>query len=142
MTSKMLAVLAVAALALTALAAPAGAAKKASKSQLAAITKAIHATPVGDANKLPQSWYRVTGAKVSSLSGSWAWASEAATKAGEGKFQPAFFLLVRPAGLKTWVVVDLGTAMVGCGFAPNSVLADLQGISGDPCPDGSGISGS
>jgi hypothetical protein len=141
MTSKMLSVLAVAALALTALAAPAGAAKPATTAQTGAIARAIHTTTVGGANRLPKSWYRVTGAKVSTVSKSWAWATETPTKAGRNKFQPAFFLLVQPAGLKKWVVVDLGTALVGCGIAPDSVLSDLTGIKGDPCPDGSGISG-
>jgi hypothetical protein len=139
MTSKMLAVLAAGAVALAAFAVPAGAAKKASKSQAAAIAKAVENTPVGGANQLNKAWYTVTGAKISTVSKSWAYATETPTKAGKGKFQPAFFVLVQPAGTKSWVVVDIGTSMVGCGIAPNSVLSDLFGIKGDPCPDGSGV---
>jgi hypothetical protein len=39
------------------------------------------------------------------------------------------------------VVVDLGTAEVGCGIAPNAVLADLLGLKAgeSPCPPGEGI---
>lgn len=139
MYRKMLALAACGALGLAVLAAPAGAAKSATKAQLRAIAKAMRTTPVGDANQLPKRWYRITSAKISTVSPSWAWATQNPTRAGRGKFQPAFFLLVQPAGLRTWTVVDLGTSEVGCGIAPNSVLSDLMGISGDPCPPGAGI---
>jgi hypothetical protein len=36
------------------------------------------------------------------------------------------------------VVVDLGTAQVGCGIAPDQVLADLFKTK-QPCPPGEGI---
>jgi hypothetical protein len=36
------------------------------------------------------------------------------------------------------VVVDLGSAEVGCGIAPNKVLADLFSTK-TPCPPGAGI---
>lgn len=139
MTSKMLALLAAGAVAIAAFAVPAGAAKKATGSQAAAIAKAVQSTHLGGANSLDKGWYRVTGAKISTVSKSWAYATQTPTKAGKGKFQPAYFILVQPGGSKQWVVVDLGTAMVGCGIAPNSVIADLLSIKGDPCPDGSGI---
>jgi hypothetical protein len=139
MNSKMLAVLAAVAVALAAFAVPAGAAKKATKSQTAVIAKAVSTTPVGGANKLDKSWYSVSGVKISTVSKSWAVATQTPTKAGNGKFQPAFFILVQPAGTKQWVVVDIGTSGEGCGIAPNSVLSDLLGIKGDPCPGDEGI---
>ena len=139
MTTKMLAVLAAGAVAIAAFAVPAGAAKKATSSQAAAIAKAVKTTPVGGANKLNKSWYTVSGQKISTVSKSWAVATQTPTKAGNGKFQPAFFILVQPAGTKQWVVVDIGTSMEGCGIAPDAVLSDLLNIKGDPCADGSGI---
>ena len=46
-------------------------------------------------------------------------------------------MLVNLAGTRTWVVVDLGSAQVGCGIVPTAVISDLLG--GDAgCPPGSG----
>ena len=51
-------------------------------------------------------------------------------------------LAVKLAGKSTWVVVDAGTAEVGCGIAPDPVLADLLGLKAgeQPCAPGEGIS--
>jgi hypothetical protein len=58
-----------------------------------------------------------------------------ATSAFKSKFQNAFVVAVKLAGTSRWVVVDLGTAQVGCGIAPNKVLADLFKTS-RPCRGG------
>jgi hypothetical protein len=58
-----------------------------------------------------------------------------ATSAFKSKFQNAFVVAVKLAGTSRWVVVDLGSAEVGCGIAPNKVLADLFKTN-RPCPVG------
>jgi hypothetical protein len=128
-----------AALATTAaLAAPAAAAERATPAQKRQIAKAMRASAVGGI--VPARWYTVIDARVSSLSSSWAAAGQRPTKAGEGKFQPATVILVRPAGQKRWVLVDIGTAFTGCGIAPNSVLADLMDVPrADVCLPDEGI---
>jgi hypothetical protein len=115
---------------------PASASKAPTAAQKAAIAKAAKTTPVGGANKVPKAWYRIDRIRISSKSSNWALAWQTATKKGEGKFQPAYLILVNPAGTKGWTVVDLGTALVGCGIAPNAVVEDLVG----PCPPGEGVS--
>jgi hypothetical protein len=67
----------------------------------------------------------VTRQRVSTVSKSWAIAQLVATPAFRTTFQNATVLAIRPAGTNGWVIVDLGTAQVGCGIAPNKVLADL-----------------
>lgn len=134
-----LALLAAGAVALTVFAAPAAASKAPTKSQARHITTAVETTKLGGANKIRKSWYKVDRIRVSSLSDSWALAWQTATKAGEGKFQPAYFILAQPQGSKRWVVMSLGTALVGCGVAPNVVIRDLTGST---CPPGEGIRGS
>jgi len=129
-----------AALAATALiagvaAVPASASKAPTAAQKAAITKAVKTTPVGGVNKTPKAWYVVDRIRISTVSKNWALAWQTATKAGENKFQPAYFILVNPAGTKGWTVVDVGTALVGCGIAPNAVVKDLIGA----CPPGEGV---
>jgi hypothetical protein len=120
-------------------AAPAGASRAASAKERRALTNAVHVSPVGAINKVPKSHYRVTGQRVSTVSKSWAVARLVATPAFRTTFQNATVLAIRPAGTNGWVVVDLGTAEVGCGIAPNKVLADLLKTK-TPCPPGQGIS--
>jgi hypothetical protein len=93
---------------------------------------------VGGINKVPTSKYRVTGQRVSTVSKHWAIAQLVATPASRATFQNATVLAIRPAGTNGWVVVDVGTAEVGCGIAPNKVLADLFKTK-TPCPPGQGI---
>jgi hypothetical protein len=131
-----LAALAAAVLVAGVAAVPASAAKAPTAAQKAAITRAVKTTPVGGVNQTPKAWYRVDRIKISSVSKNWAIAWQTATKAGRGKFQPAYFILVNPAGTKGWMVVDVGTALVGCGIAPNAVVKDLIGA----CPPGEGVS--
>jgi hypothetical protein len=136
MLRKTFTALAATALLAGALAGPAAAAKKPTNAQTKAITHAVQTTTLGGANELSKSWYKVNRIRISSLSPSWALAWQTATKKGEGKFQPAYFILVQPQGATTWTVVSLGTALVGCGAAPDSVIKDL---TGNACPPGEGI---
>ena len=121
---------------------PALASKSASPAQLRALTSAIHATPVAGIDKIPANRYRVTRAKISTVSTSWASAWVEPTKRFQATLQGIEVVAVRLAGKSTWVVVDAGTAEVGCGVAPNAVLADLLGLkTGEqPCAPGEGIS--
>jgi hypothetical protein len=139
MLRKTLIALAASALVAGALAGPAAAAKKPTKVQSAAITRAVQTSTLGGADQISKSWYTVDRIRISSLSPSWALAWQTATKKGEGKFQPAYFILMQPQGATTWTVASLGTALVGCGVAPNAVIKDL---TGDACPPGEGIKGS
>lgn len=131
-----LAALAAAAVVAGVAAVPAAAAKAPTAAQKAAIAQAVRTTPVGDVNQTPKGWYTVDRIKISSASRNWAVAWQRSTKAGENKFQPAYFILVNPAGTKGWTVVDVGTSMVGCGIAPDAVVEDLVGA----CPPGEGVS--
>ena len=88
--------------------------------------------------KAPKSHYRLTGERVSSVSSSWAKADVVARPGFQSTFQNATVVAVRLAGTGQWVVVDLGSAQVGCGIAPNKVLADLFSTK-TPCPPGTGI---
>ena len=115
---------------------PASASKAPTPAQKAAITKAVKTTTVGGVNKTPKAWYVVDRIRISTKSANWALAWQTSTKAGENKFQPAYFILVNPAGTKGWTVVEVGTALVGCGIAPNAVVKDLVG----GCPPGEGVS--
>lgn len=109
--------------------------------QASAVAKAIRSSPVDDIDKVPTKRYSVTNVRISTVSKAWAMASLVPTKAYRNTFQPATAVAVKPAGTREWVVVDLGTAEVGCGIAPNRVLADLLGLKGTevPCPTGAGI---
>jgi hypothetical protein len=117
------------------------ASKNATPAQARALTRAIHATTVGGVNKIPRNRYRISNAKISTVGKSWATASLVPTKRSRATFQPAYVLAVNPAGTGSWVVVDLGSAEVGCGIAPDPVLADLLGLKAgeQPCPPGEGI---
>jgi hypothetical protein len=119
-------------------AASAGASRAPTSQQRAALTSAVQASSVGGINRIPRSHYRVTGPRVSSVSSSWATAQLTAQPAFRTTFQNAIIVAVRPAGTQRWVVVDLGSADVGCGIAPDKVLADLFKTK-TPCPSGEGI---
>jgi hypothetical protein len=123
---------------------PAGAAlasTRATNAQASAVASAVRSSPVGGMNKVPTKRYKVTNVRISSVSKAWAMASLEPTKGYQTTFQAATVLAVQPAGTHTWVVVDLGSAEVGCGIAPNPVLADLLGLKRNqaPCPPGKGI---
>ena len=91
-------------------------------------------------NQVPKSHYRVTGERVSTVSSFlWAKAEVVARPGFQSTFQNAVVVAVKLAGTNQWVVVDLGSSQVGCGIAPNKVLADLFSDK-TPCPPGSGIS--
>lgn len=117
------------------------ASQRASRSQANAVTQAVRSSPVGGINKVPTRRYTVSKVRISTVSRAWAMASLIPTRASRNTFQTASVLAVRLAGTRTWVVVDLGSAQVGCGIAPNAVLADLLGLkSGEsPCLPGEGI---
>ncbi len=123
------------------LAAPALASRNATTAQTRALTRAIQTTSVGGANRIPVSHYRVSRVKISSVSKAWASASIVPTQRYQSTLQGASVVAVKLAGTGTWVVVDLGTAAVGCGIAPNAVLVDLLGLKRgeQPCPSGEGI---
>jgi len=117
--------LAVVAALLTTFVASAGASRAPSNRERTALTNAVHGSSVGGINRIPRSRYRVTDQRVSSVSSSWATAQLVAAPAARSTFQNVAVVAVRPAGTQRWVVVDLGSAEVGCGIAPNKVLADL-----------------
>jgi hypothetical protein len=118
------------------------ASRSASRSQARAVAQAVRNSPVAGINKVPTSRYAVTRVRISTVSSAWSMASLVPTRAARNTFQSATVVAVRPAGGSRWVVVDLGSDQVGCGIAPNAVLADLLGLkSGEtPCPAGEGIS--
>jgi hypothetical protein len=120
----------------------ASARKSATPSQVAALTRAVHTSVVGGAGTVPTDRYNVTGVKISTVSKSWATASLVPTSRFKDTFQSAYVMAVKLAGTGTWVVVDLGSAEVGCGVVPNSVLADLLALKKgeQPCPPGEGVS--
>jgi hypothetical protein len=122
-------------------AAPAGAARKATRAQTAALAKAVFASPVGGGDAGFKARFRVTDAKISTISRSWATATVAPKPRWQDSLQGGYAIAVQPAGTKQWVVVDFGTALVGCGIAPNSVIADLLGIKTikTVCPPGEGV---
>jgi hypothetical protein len=126
-------------LALT-IAIPAGASRPASSQQKRALTKAVQRTPVAGLNKIPTSDYRVTRQRISTVSRNWAIAYTVPASGHEATFQPGYVIAVEPAGTKGWVVVDAGSSEVGCGIAPDKVIADLIGVKPSrACPGGSGI---
>jgi len=139
---RLVALALLAALAFAALATTALASKKATRAQANAVTQAVRSSPVGGINKVPTRRYTVTKVRISTVSKAWAMASLQPTKAFRNSFQAASVVAVQPAGTGKWVVVDLGSAEVGCGIAPNAVLADLLGLKAGeaPCAPGEGIS--
>lgn len=124
------------------LAAPAAqAARTATAREQAALANAIWRSPVADLNRAGRARYTVRGARVSTVSRSWATASVVPKPRWQDRLQGAYVIAVQPAGTRSWVVVDAGTAQVGCGIAPNSVIADLLGIKtiAEICPRGEGV---
>jgi hypothetical protein len=119
----------------TAYVAPADASRPAKAKERSALTAAVHASKVGGLGQVPESHYRVADQRVSTVSTNWASARLVATPAFRSSFQNAVVVAVRLAGTNQWVVVDLGSADVGCGIAPNKVLADLFQTK-TPCPSG------
>lgn len=117
------------------LVASAGARRAPSSQARTALIAAVHTSSVGGLNKIPRSHYRVTGAQISSVSSSWASAQLIATAAYRSRFQNVTIVAVQPAGTSRWVVVDLGSAQVGCGIAPDKVLQDLYRTK-RPCASG------
>jgi hypothetical protein len=107
---------------------PASAARRANAQQTAALAKAVKSSPVAGIDRVPARKYRVTGAKVSTVSPSWATANVTPTRAAQDTLQGGTAVAVRLAGTRQWVVVDFGTAEVGCGIAPDPVIADLFGV--------------
>ena len=115
--------------------APAAASRPANARERSGLIEATHASKVGGLNKVPRGHYRVADQRVSTVSTNWASARLVATPAFRSSFQNAVVVAVRLAGTSQWVVVDLGSADVGCGIAPNKVLADLFKTK-TPCPSG------
>jgi hypothetical protein len=124
-----------------AIASPALASKNATPAQVKSLTRAARATPVAGINTIPTNRYVVSRAKISTVSPSWAAAWLEPGKRYRNTFQSIEVLAVKLAGTGSWAVVDAGTAEVGCGVAPDSVLADLLGLKAgeQPCPPGEGI---
>jgi hypothetical protein len=119
----------------TAYVAPADASRPAKAKERNGLTAAIHASTVAGLNKVPASHYRVADPRVSTVSTNWASARLVATPSFRSSFQNAVVVAVKLAGTNQWVVVDLGSADVGCGIAPDKVLADLFKTK-TPCPAG------
>ena len=117
------------------------ASRSATRAQSNAVAQAVKSSPVGGINKVPTKRYTVTKVKISTVSPAWAMASLTPTRAFRKNFQTATVVAVKLAGTSRWVVVDLGSSEVGCGIAPNAVLADLLALKGGeaPCPPGEGI---
>ncbi len=122
---RVLAALGTAALAGALWAPSADAAKRATSAQLSAITKAMQTSPVAGLNTVPRAKYKVTNAKISSVSPNWATADLTPTAAAKDNLQSGYAFLALLAGTTTWVVLDFGSAEVGCGYAPNAVIDDL-----------------
>jgi hypothetical protein len=120
--------LAVAALAMT-FAASAAASRAPTSKERAAIGGAVYAASVYvGVNRIPRSHYQLTRQRVSSVSDSWATADLIARPGFRLKLGDATVVAVRVAGTEHWVVVDVGydyRGYVGCGIAPDAVLADL-----------------
>lgn len=117
-------------------AAPAAASKRPSASQAAAITRAVQTSQVGGVNRVPRDRYVVSHRRISTVEKAWAYAQIQPRKRFEDTFQGAYVMLVNPSGTRTWVVVDLGTAQVGCGIVPAAVIADLLGGEAGCPPEG------
>jgi hypothetical protein len=116
---------------------PAGASRSANTTERQGLTNAVRSSSVGGLNRVPGSHYTVTGQRVSTKSRNWGIARLVATSAFRSTFQNSVAVAVKLAGTNRWVVVDVGTSMVGCGIAPNVVLADLFNTK-RPCVGGIG----
>ena len=119
---------------------PASARRTASSSQRGALVKAVHGSPVAGLDRVPQSHYRLTEVRISTVSKRWASAEVTPTARYRASLQSISVVAVQPGGTRSWVVVDAGSADVGCGVAPDTVLADLYGAKPSTvCPSGEGI---
>jgi hypothetical protein len=87
-----------------------------SATDLAAIDTAVHTSSLTDA--VPDSAYQVTGTTVSTVDPSWAWTGLRPLTAEVDRVDA---VLHRDA--TGWTLVALGSDEVGCGLAPNAVLA-------------------
>jgi len=116
-----------------AIAGPAVAAKHPTANQTRAIDRAVRGSVELDG--IPTNRYRIVGERVSTTSRYWAYAQVRPRARFQDTMDGADVLLVRPADSRRWVAVDFGTALVGCGLAPESVIADLRGVSiSQACP--------
>jgi len=122
-------------------ASPAGAARNATKKEAAAIATAVFSSPMGKGDPQFRRQYRAVRPRVSTLSRHWAKVDVVARPRYAGRLQGGYAIAVHPAGESAWVVVDFGTADVGCGIAPDAVIADLLGVKtvAAVCPPGQGI---
>jgi len=84
----------------------------------AAITAAVQRSPATAG--VPGTGYAVTDVRTAATDATWA---GAALQPTGDDLDPATVVLHRVRG--TWTVVDLGTAQVGCGTAPATVVTDL-----------------
>ena len=114
------------------------AAKQPPAGQTRAIERAVHRSSLLKA--VPRERYRIVGERVSTVSRFWAYAKVRPRRRFQDTVDPADVVLVRPADSRRWVAVDLGRAFVGCGLAPDSVIADLRGVPvSEVCPPGEGL---
>ena len=104
---------------------PASARRTASSSQRSALVKAVQSSPVAGLSRVPRSHYTLTNVRVSTVSKAWASVEVTPTARYRSSLQSISVVAVAPAGTRSWVVVDAGSADVGCGIAPDKVLADL-----------------
>lgn len=119
----------------------ASAARNATRQERTALAKAVFASPMGRGDPQFKRQYETRGARVSTVSRYWAKVLIVARPRYVSRLQGGYAIAVRPAGGSAWVLVDFGTADVGCGIAPNSVLADLLGVKtiAAVCPPGQGV---
>jgi hypothetical protein len=115
------------ALAAAAWAPTADAARSPTAGQRSAITRAVQTASVGGLDTVPRSHYKVTGVKISTINPNWAVADLTPTGAAKATLQSGYGILALLAGTKTWVLLDFGSAEVGCGYLSDSVLNDLVG---------------
>ena len=119
---------------------PAAARRTASSSQRSALVRAVHGSPVAGLNRVPQSHYTLTDVRISTVSRSWASAAVTPTARYRSSLQSISVVAVQPGGTRSWVVVDAGSAQVGCGIAPDTVLADLyRAKASEVCAGAHGI---
>lgn len=110
--------------AVAAAATTASADRAATPAQKTQITKAVKTTPVAGLRSV-RNRFNVTGVRVSTVSDAWATARVVPKPRYRTTFQSGYVVLVRPPAGR-WVVVDAGSASVGCSVAPYRVLVDLR----------------
>jgi hypothetical protein len=109
------------------IAGPAIAAKQPTAKQTVAIERAVLNSP--ELKRIPSNRYRIVGERVSTASRYWAYAQVRPRAAFQDTMDDAEVILVRPADSRRRIAVDFGTGLVGCGLAPEAVIADLRGVS-------------